>query len=184
MSSGDQPPTPLMSTCPGCGLTTSDTGGDPPAEHVASAACYRLYGELLARDYSDPGYYRRAHQMVVDAYAAQHAGGTSRREIQTVALCLMTLCLFCEDGISPAEGPRLHQQMAANRPTFTWLPPPPQQHLLTVADVLPARNAAEYECLVRRWAGQVWQAWAPHHATIRNWNSQALGGAVGRQPNN
>lgn len=63
------------SSCPGCGLAAPDTGEDPPPEYRASAACYRLYGEVLARDYSDPAYYRVGHQMVVDAYAAQHAGG-------------------------------------------------------------------------------------------------------------
>ncbi len=108
---------PARGRCPGCGLTAPETGDDPPAEHVASAACYRLYGQLLARDYSDAGYYRAAHQMVVDAYAAQHAGGTSRREVQSVALCLMTLCLFVEAGVDPAQGPRLHQQLVANRPS-------------------------------------------------------------------
>jgi len=96
--------------CPGCGLVTADGDGDAPIDHVASAVCYRLYGELLARSYSDPNY-RPVHQMLVDAYAAQHAGGTSRGQVQTVALCLMTLCLFIENEIDPAQGPRLHKQM-------------------------------------------------------------------------
>lgn len=61
---------------------------DPPAEHVAAASCYGLYARLLARDYSDPDYYRVAHQLVGDAYAAQHAGGTSRRPS---SICSMSL---------------------------------------------------------------------------------------------
>jgi hypothetical protein len=158
---------------PGCGLTAPDTGGPARAELTASPTCYRLYGELLARDHSDPDY-RRVHQMNVDAYAAQHAGGTSRREIQTVGLSLMTLCLFCDHGIDPAEGPALHKQMFDHRPDFTWLAPPPQYGPMTVADVLTAHDAAEHENLVRQWACQVWQAWSPHHATIREWNGQAL----------
>lgn len=170
----DDQTAPARGRCPGCGLAAPETGDDPPAEHVASAACYRLYGQLLARDYSDAGYYRAAHQMVVDTYAAQHAGGTSRREVQTVALCLMTLCLFVEDGVDPAQGPRLHQQMAANRPSFVWLPPPVPAHWPTVADVLKAHDVDEHEQLVRGWAGQVWQAWTPHHAAVRQWNEQAL----------
>ncbi|WP_462189015.1 MULTISPECIES: hypothetical protein [unclassified Frankia] len=32
------------------------------------------------------------HQFVVDACAAQHPGGTTRREVQAVALCLMPRC--------------------------------------------------------------------------------------------
>ncbi len=168
-----QPAEPAEGACPGCGLITWETGGPAPAELIASPACYRLYGELLARDYSDPNY-RRVHQMNVDAYAAQHAGGSSRREVQMVGLCLVTLCLFCDHGIDPAEGPALHKQMVAHRPDLTPLAPPPQHGLMTVADVLTARDAAEHERLVRQWACQVWQAWSPHHATIREWNAQAL----------
>ena len=96
---------PHASTRPGCGLIGPHSTGAPPAEHVASATCWRLYGELLARSYNNSDY-RGVHQMIVDAYAAQHAGGKSRREVQTVALCLMTLCLFCEDAVDPADGPR------------------------------------------------------------------------------
>lgn len=167
-------PVATASTVLWCGLTAAETGGPAPAEHVASPACYQLYGQLLARDYSNPDCYRRAHQMNVDAYAAQHAGGTSRREVQTVGLCLMTLCLFCEDGVDPADGPALHKRMVAHRPDFTWLAPPPQHDVMTVGDVLTARDATEHERLTREWACQVWQAWAPHHGTIRKWNAQAL----------
>ena len=162
------------SSCPGCGLTRSTAVGPPTAEHRASAACYALYGELLARSYSDPGL-RQVHQLVVDAYAAQHAGGTSRRQVQTVALCLMTLCLVIENDVDPGEGPRLHKQMVRNRPPFRWLQPPAPRHALTVADVLAAPDADEHARLVRQWGRQVWQAWAPHHAAIQRWNQLAMG---------
>lgn len=160
--------------CPGCGLVATEASGPPPVEHTGSGACYALYGELLARSYGDPGF-RQVHQLVVDAYAAQHAGGTSRREIQTVALCLMTLALVIEHDVDPAEGPRLHKQMVRNRQPFRWLQPPPQRHLLTVRDVLAARDMDEHARLVREWARQVWAAWAPHHATIQHWTKLALG---------
>ena len=162
-----------MSTCPGCGLSAPDVAGPAPEEHVASAACWAVYGQVLSRSYLDPGY-RAVHQVVVDAYAAQHAGGTSRREVQTVALCLMTLCLFVEDGVDPAEGPALHKRMVAHRPELAWLQPPTQPGPTTVADVLTAQDAVEHRRLVREWGHQVWRAWAPHHATIRAWNTHAL----------
>ena len=107
----------VVAACPGCGVSAAAAGGGaPPVEHHASAGCYALYCQVLARDYANPEYYRLAHQVVVDDYAAQHAGGTSRREIQTVALCLMTLCLFVEGGVAPADGPALHKRMVAQRP--------------------------------------------------------------------
>jgi hypothetical protein len=86
----------------------------------------------------------------------------------------MTLCLFIEDGVDPARGPALHKQMVAHRPDFAWLAPPDPPGLMTVADVLRARDADEHRRLVHDWGRQVWQAWAPHHATIRAWNTQAL----------
>ncbi|MCP2166479.1 DUF5946 family protein [Goodfellowiella coeruleoviolacea] len=163
-----------VSTCPGCGLSRPDAGGVGPTERTASAACAERYGELLARSYGIAEY-RPVHQIVVDAYAAQHPGGTSRREIQRVALCLMTLCLFIEDGADPRDGPVLHKRMVATRPDFHRLDPPAHRGRLTVADVLAADSAAEHTRLVWAWGRDVWQAWAPHHATIRAWNRLALG---------
>lgn len=164
---------PDLVTCPGCGLRTPDTGGTPPAERGASAGCWERYGELLARSYSGEAY-RAVHQLIVDAYIAQHPAGQTRREIQTVALCLMTLCLFIEDGSDPRQGPALHKRMMANRPNFRWLRPPRLHGLLTVADILPASTPDEHERLAWAWGRQVWQAWTPHHPTIREWNSAAL----------
>lgn len=162
-----------MSTCSGCGLVLPDTGGTPPAERGASAACFERYGELLARSYSlEP--YRPVHQLVVDAYVAQHPGGGTRREVQAVALCLMTLCLFIEDGADPRDGPALHKRMIANRPDFHWLEPPSRHNLMTVADVLAADSATEHAKRVWAWGADVWRAWTPQHTTIRAWNALAL----------
>ena len=162
-----------MSTCPGCGLVAPGTGAPPPAQHGASAACVERDGELLARSYADPTL-RGVHQLLVDAYAAQHPAGTTRREVQTLALSLMTLCLVVEDGVDPARGPALHREMVAHRPAFARLAPPPLRGLMTVADVLAARDAAEHERLVRERGRQVWQAWAPHQAAVWAWNADAL----------
>ncbi|GLY64969.1 hypothetical protein Atai01_15880 [Amycolatopsis taiwanensis] len=47
---------------------------------------------------------------------------------------------------------------------------------MTVADVLGAETAAEHTNLVWSWGTDVWRAWAPHHSTIRAWNTLALRG--------
>ncbi len=162
--------------CPGSGLSTGTSGGRAPAEHVASAACWALYEQLLARSYAN-GTYRPVHQIVVDAYAAQHAGRKGRPEVQTVALSLMTLGLFVENDVDPTRGPSLHKQMVARPPNFTWLDPPDQRHLMTVSDVLAARDPVEHRDFVHEWGRQVWLGWTPHHATIRAWSAYALAGA-------
>ncbi|MFF5207209.1 DUF5946 family protein [Streptosporangium sp. NPDC000396] len=163
-----------MTVCPGCGLVASAAGGPLPDGYGASAECWGRYGELLARSYAIAEY-RHVHQLVVDTYVAQHPGGSSRQEIQRLALCLMTLCLFAGGEADPRDGPALHKQMMADRPDyFHWLQPPPQHDLMTAVDVLAARDAIEHERLVWAWGRDVWGAWEPHHATIRQWNARAL----------
>lgn len=173
MTSHDGAPGGVPTTCPGCGLISSQVPGPVPTELLASPGCWEQYGRASARSFVDPAY-RSVHQILVDAYAGQHAGGTSRRQVQLVALCLMTLCLVVENGADPADGPALHQRMMRRRLDFVWLAPPPRSGPLTVADVLTADGRDEYCRLVRRWGQQVWYSWAPHHATIRAWNACAL----------
>ncbi|WP_328808712.1 DUF5946 family protein [Nonomuraea montanisoli] len=164
----------VVVVCPGCGLAAPAGGGARPDAYGASAECWERYGELLARSYGIAGH-RPVHQLVVDAYVAQHPGGDGRREVQRLALCLMTLCLFVEEGADPRDGPALHKRMMAGRPDyFHWLRPPRLDGLMTVADVLAARDPAEHGRLVWEWGRDVWRAWEPCHATIRAWNARAL----------
>ncbi|ADD44356.1 DUF5946 family protein [Stackebrandtia nassauensis] len=166
-----------MDECPGCGFVgaADDPAPTPPADRHSSGACWGRYEELLARSYGIAAY-RGVHQLVVDVYVAQHPGGDSRTEIQRLALCLMTLCLFVEDDVDVRRGAELHKRMMADRPDyFHALEPPPLRGMLTAADVLTAPDAAEHERLVRAWGEQVWRAWRPHHALIRDWNARALG---------
>ena len=132
----------------------------------SSPGCWRLFGELVASDYSSVE--RMAfHQVIVDAYAAQHPGAGDRRQVQSVGLHLMTLCLFLEHDADPALGPSLHRRMI-DRPVFTPLSRT-GPGALTVAHV-PADGAVEE---VRRaafeWATAVWTTYEPAHATVDEW---------------
>lgn len=157
--------------CPGCGLVGSRDG--PTHPYIgSSASCWALFGELLAREFNDPAYFG-VHQLSVDTYAAQHPGAPERRSIQSVGLHLITLHLFLERGADPRDGPSLHRRMTG-RVTFSWLEPPPLSGVMTVADVLEARDAREHNRLVRDWAKEVWRAWTPHHPIVREWAKQSL----------
>lgn len=170
---------PRRERCPGCGLIAQD-GPDPvPSEFLASSACWRRYGELLARSYGDSEY-RAVHQLVVDTYVAQHPTNTTRRSVQQLALCLMTLELFLERGWHVSQGPDLHKRMMANLPELHSLDAPDTATDLTIEKVLGAQDVATYRHLVRAWAEQVWTAWRPQHHTIRRWNDHALGRDGGR----
>lgn len=159
--------------CPGCGLVLPMSGGPTHRYFGASAACWALFGELLAREFSDAAYFS-VHQLTVDTYAVQHPGVSERRSIQSVGLHLMTLSLFLQGVTDISEGPKLHKRVMVNRPAFYWLEPPQLSGRLTVADVLEARDAREHDELVRAWARDVWEAWAPHHSVVREWIGQSL----------
>ena len=160
--------------CPGCGLELAARPGAPSHPYIgASAECWALFGDLLAREYQDPAYFR-VHQLTVDTYAAQHPGVPERRSIQSVGLHLMTLCMVVEDDVDPAQGPKLHKRFVS-RPVFHWLEPPQPNGRLTVADTLGANSPEEHRDAVHAWGRDVWDAWAIHHQTVRSWLEGALG---------
>lgn len=127
----------------------------------------------MAREFGNPAYFG-VHQLTVDTYAVQHPGSPDRRSIQSVGLHLMTLGLFLHGDADVSAGPALHKRIMANRPDFHWLAPPPMSGRKTIADALEARSAREHEKLVREWARDVWEAWAPHHRMVREWVEQSL----------
>jgi hypothetical protein len=161
-----------VSGCPGCGAVLPVREGPTHAYIGASPACWALFGEVLAREFGDPAYFR-LHQLTVDTYAVQHPGVPEPHSIQSVAGHLITLCLVLERGGDPAAGPKLHRRLA-QRHSFEWLEPPRPNGRITVADVLEARSPAEHERYVEAWARDVWAAWEPHHATVRDWIERAL----------
>ena len=148
----------MTTRCPGCAVELEALDGPAHPYLGASPACWALYGELLLR---------RPGQLAVDAYAVQHPGLPERRSIQSVALHLLTLCLFLEAGHDPKHGPRLHRRLIERLPEPHWLEPPEPNGTVTVADVLGGVS-------VETWARDVWAAWSPHHATVRAWLAASL----------
>ena len=142
------------------------------AYYGSSPSCWALNGVISARVVSEPEPLE-VHQVAVDAYAVQHPGVPERRPIQSVALHLMTLCLVFERKADPREGSRLHARMA-HRDIYTWLDPPSPNGHVTVADVAQAETPHELSAAVLAWGSDVWQAWGPHHDTVRRWISQSL----------
>ena len=152
--------------CPGCGLVAPAQDGPTHRYMVSSAACWATFCELVAADYSSPER-MQCHQLVVDAYAAQHPGDGERQQVQSVGLHLMTLCLFLERDADPSHGPALHRSMV-RRPTFRRLERTGPGDL-TVTHVptdgpIEAARAAAYE-----WARAVWATYEPAWPTVREW---------------
>ena len=135
----------------------------------SSPGCWAVYGEILAREYGNPALFDRVHRLTVDTYAVQHPGRPSPQSIQSVALHLISLCLILEHGATPPAATTALQAASRHKGCYVWLPPPASLGTLTVADVWPAAAPDAHEEVVRRWAEDVWAAWWPHHATVRQW---------------
>jgi hypothetical protein len=152
-------------TCPGCGLILPVGQGSPHPYFGASASCYQVFLEVLAREYSDPAY-MAIHRLTVDTYAAQHPGRPEPRSIQSVNVHLVGLCLVLERHLQPAFVRSVIGSLTKRKGTLHWLVPPARLGQVTVMDVLDVNSPADHACAVTEWALAVWRAWAPHHETI------------------
>jgi Family of unknown function (DUF5946) len=154
--------------CIGCGLRLPDADGPTHAYLGASAACWALYGEVLAKEYGEYRY-PSVHRLTVDTYSVQHPGTPSRRSIQSVAVHLVSLYLVLEKNYSSEKATAGIRRALARRHEFVWLDPPSTLGSLTILDVRNATDFSQHKAMVKRWAESVWQAWSPHHETVRRW---------------
>jgi hypothetical protein len=108
------------------------------------------------------------HQLSVDAYAASHHGDGSPQAIQSVAIHLMTLCLFIERGTDPVHGPKLHRLMV-DRPDFAELEVPNFSGRINVADLTLGATDSQAQEEAWKWARDVWDAHTANHEIVRSW---------------
>jgi hypothetical protein len=158
----------MLKPCYGCGALVPDTNGPTHKYIGASPGCWAIYGEVLVKEYTDRRYYS-IHRLTVDTYAVQHPGTPSRQTIQSVAIHLINLFLALERGYDFERATEAMRQALRHREEYVWLEPPASPGAMTVLDMAKAKNFPEHEGLVKRWAKSVWDAWSPHHETIRRW---------------
>jgi hypothetical protein len=156
------------STCPGCSAVFASFDGPVHEYMESSPACWRAFGEVLAREYGS-GEHFAVHRLTVDAYAVQHPGGDSRQAIQSVGVHLVRLCMMLERSLSPERANAAMVRVTKIKAKMVKLARPANLGAVTVADVLAARGAEEHVAAVRRWADSAWHAWSAQHATVRRW---------------
>jgi hypothetical protein len=157
-----------LEKCPGCGAEFSRREGPIHRYMESSPACWAAYGEVLAREYSNPALLP-THRLSVDAYAVQHPGRPSRQSIQSVGVHLIRLCWLLQHGLPPEQANEAMLAAGKIKNTFTWLDPPASLGEITVHDVLQTPDAATHSAAVKHWAQSAWAAWAPHHSTVQEW---------------
>jgi hypothetical protein len=153
------------SACPGCGLTLPRIDRAYDRKFHASAECWATFEEVIAREFQNAALFGQAHQLTVDTYAVQHAGG--RHPDKSVCVHLTGLYLALEKGVPPADVPRKLQRLVVPR-TWPRLPPPEERTNLTVHSVALAGSLQEHVQRVREWAAEVWRVWSPHHEAARD----------------
>jgi hypothetical protein len=163
---------PKITSCVGCGSLLQERQGPTHRYMESSPACWAVYGEVLAREYSTPDL-MEIHRLTVDAYAVQHPGKESTPTVNSVAIHLMRLCLLLERGLDMRFANDAIKAITEDKRSFHWLTPPPSLGSTTVVDVWRTNSTEEHRKTVDAWARSAWQAWAPHHATIRKWLQEA-----------
>lgn len=154
--------------CPGCGTRLPPTGWEPPAGLHASGECWQVYGEVVGFEVAHPDLVRRFHQLTVDVYGAQHAGGASSP--LRVAYSLVGLHLALDRDVPGHEVRAVHQRMGRRDPSWPAFPRPERTGELTVLDVAEAgvmlRSVDGHAAVAWRWAEAVWQSWGGQHAAV------------------
>ena len=156
-----------VDVCPGCGLAlaapTAPTGIAPPG---SSEGCWSVLLEVSAFEAEHVGL-SAGHQLLVDAYGAQHAQpGSIRLPYSLVGLLLA----LEEDWPGPAVR-ALHGRMGRPRPDWPALARPRLRGGRTILDVAAAGaragSEAGHESELRTWAAEVWAAWSAQHEQVR-----------------
>lgn len=158
-----------LQRCPDCGALTPAVDGPTHPYLGASAGCWAVAGQVLAREYEDYARYAPTHRLGVSAYPAQHPGVPSPQAIASVGMHLIRLHLLLERDLKADNANAAIVWASRRNRDFVWLAPPSSLGELTIMHVLEARNPAEHMQRVGEWARSVWEAWSPHHETIRRW---------------
>lgn len=153
-----------LEPCPGCGAAFDPTDGPTHAYLPASAACWAAYGDVLAREYTDPALFQQSHRLTVDAYALQHVGDMAdRRLVQSVWIHLASLHAVFDLGFPHDRATRMLGRLAGQ--DFGKPALPTNLGALTVKHVL-AGPLGEHHERVEAWARTAYASWAHLHGDV------------------
>lgn len=133
-----------------------------------SPGCWKLYTEVLAREYGE-WKYPPIHRLTVDCYAAQHPTlEPNEKSAQSVAVHLAGIYLALDKKIElHSITPMIGKIVDAHKGGFEWQMPPEDLGKLTIGDVHQAKTLDEHNAIVHQWAESVWNAWEAKQDGIR-----------------
>ena len=98
------------------------------------------------------------HQHVVDAFAAQTAGGNDKPI--KVAFALVGLFLYVEKQFSGRQVQLAHMKLAQKKQPWPVFVLPAKRGAITVREVLAAPAGPARDEMIRRWCASVWNAFS------------------------
>lgn len=159
--------------CIGCGGLVPAITGPAHRYMESSPGCWQTYGEVLAREYSDPEF-AAAHGRAVDAYAVQHPGQLSPQSIQSIGLHLVRLCLLLEHGFNDEAAGEATFVISRGKAKFHWLTPPRSMGEVTAIDVWKTEGASAHVQRVRGGQSPPGRLGSQHHDQIEEWVPEHL----------
>jgi hypothetical protein len=157
--------TETTTTCPGCQLELPhDASAVYTGDFNTTPECWLLFTQVLGVEYSNVVAFAHAHQLTVDTYAVQHAGGPHPDKSIDVHLSGLHCILNLE--LPPAMISRIRQQLAQSVQEWPHYPPPTDRSPLTVQDVVDADSIQAHIDGVNKWAAAVWDTWSAYHSRI------------------
>lgn len=154
--------------CPGCLAWFPEHSGPTHPYIGSSAECWAVFGEVMAKEFSEY-HYPAIHRLTVDTYAIQHPGVPSEKAIRSVGIHLFALHLYFEENFKLDSITGWMRRFLSKKSSFFWLDPPKSSGEVTILDVIEANSIEEHTDVVHKWSKSVWEAWSPHHATVRQW---------------
>lgn len=152
--------------CFSCGAMVPDVEGSTHDYMLSSPGCWKVYGDILAKEYSPDFFDQTVHRITVDTYAVQHPGKPERRAIQSVNGHLISLYATYEKNLPHKQAAAVLKRVIEDEELvgkFVWLEPPNFKDTKNVTDVVVATNREEHEALVREWGDSVWKIWKEKH---------------------
>ncbi len=123
-----------------------------------------LYNELAyyTLAHPDPSF---IHQLVVDAYTAQNADGSTKPI--AIAFALIGLYLHLEKGYSGRQVQQAHMRLANRNKRWPSIVLPSHRGDITAANVLAAPPGPDRDQMIERWCRSVWDACNDVHEQVR-----------------
>jgi hypothetical protein len=127
---------------------------------IGQEACRARFDELLARDFSDPIFFR-THRLFVDIYALQHPAQFCV-SAKSLAAHLGDLCAILEHGAGTAIGLEALNRWLDGCPMLEKPPLPKNRGAITLGDVADA-DTPQWSAELHRWGASVWKAYGELH---------------------